>query len=326
MVPRPRPPGTLADGLVGPLQIDVGAWGNVLVAQDFIGTLSEVRHDGTVKDLASNGGEVAGVAYGPFGIKFFTQGPGEAGADVPTSLVALLPNGRQKVIADLGAYEASKNPDQVISYGLQGASQDCLDQWPTDQFGPPVYTGQVDSHPYALATTPFGLFVADAAGNDILFVDWFGHIRTVAVLPAVPVTVTQELADLYGLPQCVVGLTNLFEGVPTDVELGPDGSLYVSSLPGGEVPEAGSVLKINPFTGRIRTVGGGLNLATNVAVAPNGTVYAAELGANRVSKVTAAGPVPVADVNEPGGLEWANGRLYATADIFGSGKIVTLAP
>jgi hypothetical protein len=34
----------------------------------------------------------------------------------------------------------------------------------------------------------------------------------------------------------------------------------------------------------------------------------------------------VVDVHEPGGLEWANGRLYATADIFGSGKIVTLAP
>ena len=46
--------------------------------------------------------------------------------------------------------------------------------------------------------------------------------------------------------------------MPTDIEVGPDGQLYVTSLPGG--PEDGSlglngrVLKINPATGKVSTL------------------------------------------------------------------------
>ena len=54
-------------------------------------------------------------------------------------------------------------------------------------------------------------------------------------------------------PACVVGEEYAFEPVPTDVEFGPDGWLYVSSLPGGpedaSLGARGAVFRVNPWTG-----------------------------------------------------------------------------
>ena len=55
------------------------------------------------------------------------------------------------------------------------------------------YTGEKDSHPYAVAGLRDGSWlVADAGGNDILRVDPMGHISTFAVLPAQPLTITKR--------------------------------------------------------------------------------------------------------------------------------------
>ena len=76
------------------------------------------------------------------------------------------------------------------------------------------------------------------------------------MLPATKVKVDQgDRRRRIGLPACVTGLNYKFEPVPTDVEMGPDGWLYVSSLPGG--PEDGSlgaqgrVYKVNPANGKV---------------------------------------------------------------------------
>ena len=92
-----------------------------------------------------------------------------------------------------------------------------------------------------------------------------------------------------GLPDCVVGVTYAFESVPTDVEVGRDGSLYVTTLPGG--PESpvlgarGAVWKVNPWTGHARKVAGGFLGATNLAIGKHGTIYVAELFAGQISVV-----------------------------------------
>ncbi len=53
--------------------------------------------------------------------------------------------------------------------------------------------------------------------------------------------VTKESAAALELPDCVVGVTYAFEPVPTDVEVGKDGYLYVTTLPGGpESPALGA--------------------------------------------------------------------------------------
>ena len=84
-----------------------------------------------------------------------------------------------------------------------------------------------------------------------------------------------------GAPDCLVGKKFGLEAVPTDVEVGPDGKLYVTSLPGGpEDPSLGlngRVLRINPTNGRVKTLVGGLLSPTGVAVASNGDIYIAQL-------------------------------------------------
>ena len=63
-------------------------------------------------------------------------------------------------------------------------------------------------------------------------------VSTVAALKPVKVKVTASRGRGHGLPSCTVGKKFAFEAVPTDVEVGPDGQLYVTSLPGGpEDPE-----------------------------------------------------------------------------------------
>ena len=72
---------------------------------------------------------------------------------------------------------------------------------PPDPEGPPpTYTGIIDSHPYASAATRKGVYVADAAGNDVLQVSRKGKVRTVAVLPPQPLVVTADLAKGKGSP------------------------------------------------------------------------------------------------------------------------------
>ena len=78
------------------------------------------------------------------------------------------------------------------------------------------------------------IYVADAGANSVVSVDTrSGKTKTVAVLPARPARITPEAAASNRLPGCVVGTTYDFEAVPTGVAVGPDGWLYVTSLPGG---------------------------------------------------------------------------------------------
>ena len=312
----------ITEGLAGPLQFEVSDSGRVLVAQSFSGTVSVVGRDGTVSDLFNDPG-VDGVAAGPFGSTWYTH------TDDGVAELRLRFFGQSRTVADLHAYEVSRNPDQGSTYGLQGLSAECAALLPPDQ-GILPYTGGIDSHPYALTPVFGGVLVADAAANAILFVNYFGKVSTVAVLPAqAPVTISAEAAAANELPECTAGASFIAEPVPTDVELGPDGQLYVSTLPGGpEDPSLGargSVYRVNPWTGKSKQIATGFAGATNLAISPKGTIYVSELFADQVSKVVGNHGVPVASVPSPSGLEWSRGRLYVGADTFGSGQLVTIS-
>src|SRR5690606_8336302 len=147
----------------------------------------------------------------------------------------------------------------------------------------------------------------------ILEVRLDGSIRAVAVLPPQQLEVTQELADAQGLPPCVVGHSFGFEPVPTDVEVGPGGMLYVTTLPGGpEDPSLGArgaVWKVNPRTGAFQRIASGLAGPTNLAIGRSG-IYVTELFANRVSVLRHGQPVPVLELTEPAAIEAFRGKLY----------------
>ena len=131
--------------------------------------------------------------------------------------------------------------------------------------------------------------VADAGGNDLLKVDKApAHISTLAVLPPQPVTVTAQQAAALGAPDCLVGETYAFEPVPTDVEVGPGGRLWVTTLPGGpEDPSLGargSLYSVGQG-GRSTRVATGFSGATNLALSGDGSAYVTELFGGKISKV-----------------------------------------
>lgn len=314
---------TLASHLVGPLSLAVSKSKTVYVTDNFTGTLWALK------------GKAA-----PLSLYQSTEKNGEAGAvSTYAKKVTFAANGKKKMLmtwkegwpkakvwADLGAYETKKNPDADQTYGVQGGTADCLAKWPVKQAGEPVYTGIVDSHPYSSYTTADGAYVGEAGGNDILWVGNDGKIKTVAVLPPTEVTITQAAADELHLDACFVGLKYWLEPVPTDVELGPDGWLYVSSLPGGPESAAlganGRVYKVNPKNGKTKLVAGGFVGAVDVAVANNGDVYVAALFSGGIWKVKAGKHVakPFVDVAGPGAVEWTKDALYYTANAFPPGK------
>lgn len=309
----------MVDGLAGPLSIDVSSRGDVLVGQSFAGLVSKVSKKGTVTDLFQEANASA-VAWGPFGSTVYTLSNPEEGV---AQLKLRTPHGATKVLADLRAYEEKSNPDATNSYGAQGISEECAAQWPVDELGPAQYGGLIDSNPYALAVTGWGVYVADAGANTITFVSWSGRVSTTAVLPPQPIVIPEDPTGL-GLPACSAGLTYNFEPVPTDIELTHKGA-FVSLLPGGpEDPSLGargSVVKLDLWKGSTRTVAGGILGATDLAISPKGDVYVAELFGGRIAKVTRSGLRTVAELPEPVAVEWDRGRLVVAYDAFGSGKI-----
>ena len=140
------------------------------------------------------------------------------------------------MVADIGRYEASANPDEA----------------------------QVDTNPVALLESGRGIFVVDAGGNALLKVKRPGQIRTAAVFPATPLPPNPGfpptmdavptaaaygpdgaiyVSQLTGFPFPVDG-SSIWRVVPgqaptryatgltnvTDLAFGKDGSLYVVQI------------------------------------------------------------------------------------------------
>lgn len=327
---------TVAEGLAGPLGLAVDADDTLYVGESFAGLLTSIATDGTRSTLVDlQGQEVAGVAVSSnltaAWVQTIYEEPsepgGEPGVAVSASLRVRKADGRMRTVAQLLTYEQENNPDQDQVYGFEDLDPACAATLPP--FLPESYTGLVDSHPYALARTSTGWVVADAAANAILDVTFSGRVTTLAVLPPVPQVVTAEAAMEFGLPECVGGSTFNGEPVPTDIEIGPDGKYYVTTLPGApEAPGAGGVWRINPRNGSVRQVASGLSGAVDLAVARNGTIYVAELFADQVSTVSRSGKVkPYVSVPQPGAVEFGpsgRGPLYATSGVFGPGSVVRI--
>lgn len=317
---------TLATGLATPLSLEVDSAGVAYVTQNFAGLLTRVNPDKSTSTVASAPGLEISAVSSRGGTIYYAQL--EPQTHSSAYLMSVTGQGAPVQVADLFAHESETNPDQSTSYGFVGLPQSCLDQFdPTGPAGPPAYTGIVDTHPYASAATADGVYVADAGANAILRVGYDGSVSTVAVLPATaPVVVTAEIAGQFGFPACSVGGSYRFEGVPTDVEVGPDGWLYVTSLPGGPEDASlgmrGSVIKVNPASGQIVTVATGFVGTTGLAVSQStGVILVAELfggprGTGQVSLVLPWGGRPVAalPVAAPAAIELVGTSIYVTRD------------
>jgi hypothetical protein len=318
---------TLATGLFSPLSLEVTSAGVSYVTQNFAGVLTQVNPDKTTSTVAAAPGEELSAVSSRNGTVYYAQ---LAQDHSNAYLMSVTGGGAPVQIADLWAHENGTNPDSSNTYGFVGLPQSCADQFdPASELGPASYTGIIDTHPYASVATAAGVYVADAGANAIFKVGYDGAVTTVAVLPpTAPTVVTAELAAQFGFPACVAGASYRFEGVPTDVEVGPDGWLYVTSLPGGPEDASlgmrGSVVKVNPATGQVVTVATGFVGSTNLAVSQKtGAIFVTELfggpkGTGQVSVVLPWGGKAVAalPVTSPATIELVGTSIYVTRDAF----------
>lgn len=327
--PKPPSPGstaTLAEDLAGPLTFAVTPSGTLYIGQDFAGLLTK-QSGGTSEVLESGPGIAAVSILGD--VVTWGEREGTMEQVLASRLMQRAADGTVTSI-DVLAWEELNNPDASAEYGFQDLAPDCLALIPSDLLpfvGP--HGGAIDTHVYGSLMLKDVTYVADAGANAVLAVDAAGEISTVAVLPPSSFVATDGLAAAFGLPSCVVGHDYITEPVPTDVELGNDGWLYVTSLPGGpedaSLGARGAVYRVNPTTGEVQLYASGFAGATGLAVAPNGTVFVAEMFGNRVSVITKRGEVSsFADVPSPAGIEWQSGRLYVSTDVFGAGKVVSI--
>lgn len=311
---------TLAKGLVSPLSLAVAENGTVYYSENFKGTLLGKKPGKKPRVIYQDeqGAEVGAVSERVGNLRFaLTTSPAEEGGEPGAFLMGVGNSGKAVRLADLYQYEKTKNPDAGVTYGFRSLPEGC--EVPEDFAG---YPGIVESHPYATAQSRSATFVADAAGNTILKYSRKGRLSTLAVLPAVPVKATAQMAEAFGIPECAIGSTYYFEPVPTDVELGRDGHLYVTTLPGG--PEDGSlgalasVYRINQSTGGIKRVASGLLSATGLAMDARGRLFVAEMFRGRIAVIKPGGGAPRTFRRAvlPGDLEIGpRGDLYATQKV-----------
>lgn len=322
---------TVAKGLVGPLSAAQAPDGTRYWADTFAGVLYKQAVDGTVSEVYKSKKAPPEGVSADGGVLRFTTGSD----DNKAGAVWTLDNAGAPVkIADTFKHEKRENPDGDVTYGFLNTPESCLEQLP--KFLPANYQGVKETHPYATAVAGGVTYVAEAGANAVLAVSATGVVSTVALIKPVKVKITAAGAKANGMPSCTVGRKYAFESVPTDIEVGPDGSLYVTSLPGG--PEDGSlgangrVLKVNPTSGRVTQVAGGLVSPTGVAVASNGDVYVAQLFRGVISKIRAGSSKvrTYVEVPLPAAVETTPTGLLATVNALPGkkpkGKVVTITP
>ncbi len=300
---------TIDNGLLSPLSVAVNDRGHVYYSENFAGVLHVKKPGKPAKVVytSTGGAEVGGISTSGKAVYFISG----------TKVMKRTAKGKVRTLADIGAYEARKNPDGKVTYGAVGLSAECAEQWPTGEGAPPPsYTGIVEAHPYATAVLGDSVYVADAAANAIFRVRK-GKVRTVALLPPVEVAISPAFAETAGLPDCAIGKKYRFEGVPTDVEA-QDGKLYVTGLPGG--PEdgsvSGSVFRINPAKGKVKRIATGFVGANGLAVAADGNIYVAELFAGKVTRITPKGKKRTfVKVPLPGAVELDGKRVLVTQNV-----------
>ncbi len=334
-------PTVIASGLMSPRGVAVGADGSVYVTEAGIGgdeelfepagpgtpvaspeaqapfatrgdtgQVSKIAPDGTVSVVASGitsyligGFEATGPAGIVLGDGVFYVSVGGAGPAVAALPALEYDNrvlaideatGEITVLADIGAYEIANNPDP----------------------------NAVDSTVSGMDMGADGLlYVADAGGNAVYSVDpATGELAVVAVIPGIPLP--EDMQSPEGNP--ARGGAQEIDPVPTGIAVAANGDIFVSLLSGGPFP-AGAAKIQSISGGTVSDLAGGLTMATDVAIGPDGHLYAVQISLNFLVEPPEAGnvvrvlengtlEVVVPDLMLPNGIAFdPEGNLYIAA-------------
>jgi sugar lactone lactonase YvrE len=335
----------VASGLDSPRHLTFSASGDLYVAEagrggsvscavhpelgefclGFTGAVTKVRDDGqerVLTGLPSIFNEANGEALGPSDIVFtggqkfvlsiglggsdeFRKAFGPDGALLGTLVSGKIKRDEYSLFADVLANEVAANPDGT----------------------------DIDTNPVGLVRQGEGYLVADAGGNAVVRVSHKGTFTTIAVLPP-----GSALAPPFlGLPP---GTQIPTDAVPTSVVQGPDGAYYISQLTGFPFEKGdANIWRVVP--GEEPTVyASGLTNLTDLAFAPDGSLYAVQIATDGLLAVP-AGELPIgslvkvtpgASVHEtvagglsaPYGVAFRSGAAYITtcAVCVGDGEVI----
>jgi hypothetical protein len=244
------------------------------------------------------------------------QGPG---ADLFGKLLLARPfrgSAGWSVGPDIAAFAAAHPQDAATLGGVPG--------------GETVY----DSNPYDIVPYRGGHAIVDAAANDVLWESPEGRLSVIARLPNTPETIPAGVFGPY--PVDIEG-----QPVPTSVAVGPDGALYVSTLPGFPAsPGKAKVYRVLPGQAPVEVVTG-LTEVTDLAFDARGRLLVLEyntagmLGPDttpgallRVSRSGAASTLPVSGLAAPTGLTVGpDGAVYVATHgngPAGSGQVLRI--
>ncbi|HZS93862.1 MAG TPA: ScyD/ScyE family protein [Chloroflexota bacterium] len=163
-----------------------------------------------------------------------------------------------KNAVDLAAYERDQNPDG----------------------------GENDTNPYALTLDRFGnAIVADAGGNDLLKVDVWGNVSTIATFPDRMVAAPAFL----GMP---AGSKIPMQAVPTAVARGLHGEYYVAELTGFPFPAGAAQVYLVNGSGhpKPQVIAGGFTNIIDLAVGKDGSLYVLEIAKDGLMAAGENGP------------------------------------
>jgi hypothetical protein len=200
------------------------------------------------------------------GSAYAITGGGEPGTGEAT--LYRISKGHTSVVADLGAFEETVNPDAL----------------------------EINPNPFDVEVlNGGGVLVADAGANDILYVDNKGRIDWVATLPEEVVS-TANAQALVGCPDSFIPDFQFLceipampaQAVATSIAIGPDGAVYAGELKGFPAPTGESkIWRIEPGTlharcgtegeTRCSVVGDGFTSIIDLQFGPDGTLYVTEL-------------------------------------------------
>jgi hypothetical protein len=219
-----------------------------------------------VTGLASTSGAGGfGAIGGVDGISFHGNGTlyavlGESSDGVPAGLPANVTAGLKAELGRLIQVNPSGNWKVISDVGHADF------QWTADnQFLVPDQFP--DSNPYGVLGTPAGAWVVNAAANTIDRVDRNGSVSSRTFIPNPPVS----------------------DAVPTCIDQGPDGALYVGQLTGvGNGAGAASIWRFDPATGDLSKWATGLSAITGCGFGADGNFYAVEF--SNTSGFNTAGP------------------------------------
>ena len=145
-------------------------------------------------------------------------------------------------------------------------------------------TPPIDSDPYGVVAYNGGFAVADAAANDVLFVNAAGQISTLAVLPLVPEPTGTG--------------TVMAQPVPTSLAVGPDGALYVGELGGAAANDVGDVNVYRIVPGQAPAVyASGLTMIGRIAFDQAGRLLVLEIDTAGIRD-----PSPATGLPAPGAI------------------------